>query len=55
VVVPNGFDDDGHPVSISFIGRLFGEGALLAFARAYQQETGFHRKHPLGFSEPAFD
>jgi Asp-tRNA(Asn)/Glu-tRNA(Gln) amidotransferase A subunit family amidase len=49
VVLPNGFDDEGHPVSISFIGRLFGEGVLLAFARAYQEETGFHGNHPPMF------
>jgi len=25
---------------------LFGEARLLALARAYQQETGFHTQHP---------
>lgn len=46
VVLPNGFDEGGHPVSISFIGRLYGEAALLAVARAYQEATDFHVQHP---------
>lgn len=46
VVLPNGFDSDGNPVSITFIGQPFAEGKLLAFARAYQERTGFHLKHP---------
>jgi Asp-tRNA(Asn)/Glu-tRNA(Gln) amidotransferase A subunit family amidase len=48
VVVPNGFDEKGHPTSITFIGRLFQEGDLLAFSRRYQEGTGFHLKHPGG-------
>ena len=36
----------GTPVSLTFLGRLFGEAKLLAFAKAYQDATGFHRKHP---------
>jgi Asp-tRNA(Asn)/Glu-tRNA(Gln) amidotransferase A subunit family amidase len=48
VVVPNGFDEKGHPTSITFIGRLFQEGNLLAFSRRYQEGTGFHLKHPGG-------
>ncbi len=50
VVVPNGFDDTGHPVSITFIGNLFDEGRVLALARAYQEATDFHKKRP-----PLFD
>ena len=46
----NGDDDNiggsGTPVSLTFLGRLYGEAALLAFARAYQEATGFHRRHP---------
>jgi Asp-tRNA(Asn)/Glu-tRNA(Gln) amidotransferase A subunit family amidase len=36
----------GTPVSLTFIGQLYGEGRLLAFARAYQQATDFHLQHP---------
>ncbi|MCR4397272.1 MAG: amidase [Candidatus Saccharicenans sp.] len=46
VVVPCGFDDSGHPLSISFTGNLFAEGKALCLARAYQQATGWHLKHP---------
>ncbi len=46
VVVPNGFTSENTPTSITFIGRLFDEGKLLGFARAYQHATDFHLKHP---------
>ena len=46
VVVPNGFRKDGTPTSITFLGRLFGEGETLALAKAYQDATGWHLKRP---------
>ncbi|MGI9090377.1 MAG: amidase family protein, partial [Gemmatimonadaceae bacterium] len=49
VILPNGFRDDGTPVSLTFLGPLFGEGKLLALANAYQQATGFQLKHPPAF------
>ena len=49
VVLPNGFAEDGTPTSITFIGRLFDEGKLIAFAKKYQDATDFHMKHPEGF------
>jgi Asp-tRNA(Asn)/Glu-tRNA(Gln) amidotransferase A subunit family amidase len=49
VVVPNGFRSDGTPTSITFNGRLFGEAQILALARAYQEATGFQRRHPPRF------
>ncbi len=36
----------GTPVSLTFLGPLYGEAKLLAFARAYQDATGFHRRYP---------
>jgi Asp-tRNA(Asn)/Glu-tRNA(Gln) amidotransferase A subunit family amidase len=36
----------GTPVSLTFLGNLYGEAKLLALARAYQDATEFHRKHP---------
>ena len=33
-------------VAASLLAKLAGEGKLLALANAYQQATGFHRKHP---------
>jgi Asp-tRNA(Asn)/Glu-tRNA(Gln) amidotransferase A subunit family amidase len=53
VVLPNGFDEKGSPTSITFMGRLFAEGEVLAVARAYQDATDFHLKHPPLF--PAAD
>ena len=50
VVLPNGFDEEGGPTSISFMGKLYDEGTLLAFAKAYQDATDFHKKHPPLFS-----
>jgi Asp-tRNA(Asn)/Glu-tRNA(Gln) amidotransferase A subunit family amidase len=46
VVLPNGFNEKGSPVSISFIGRLFDEGTILAVANAYQRATAWHLQHP---------
>ncbi|HSE48425.1 MAG TPA: amidase [Terriglobales bacterium] len=60
VIVPNGFrgadapqlrkyedgGGPGTPVSLTFLGDLFSDARLCAFARAYQEKTGWHRKHP---------
>ena len=46
VVVPNGFDEKGRPTSISFIGNIFEEAKTLRVAKAFQDVTDFHRKHP---------
>ncbi len=54
--IPPGSDMDedniggpGTPVSLTFLGQLYGEAKLLAFARAYQQATGFQNMHPKAF------
>jgi Asp-tRNA(Asn)/Glu-tRNA(Gln) amidotransferase A subunit family amidase len=47
VIVPNGFREDGTPVSLTFLGGLFEEAKVLAVARAYQEATDFHLKHPV--------
>ncbi|MBZ5533687.1 MAG: amidase [Acidobacteriia bacterium] len=36
----------GTPVSLTFLGNLYGEAKLLAVAKAYQDATGFHLKRP---------
>ena len=46
LILPNGFRDDGTPSSLTFLGNLYGEEKLLRLARAYQDATGFHLKHP---------
>jgi len=49
VVVPNGSDKKGHPTSISFIGNLYDEATLLAFAKMYQDVTSFDNRIPALF------
>ena len=49
VVMPNGFTEKGTPTSITFMGRLFDEGTLLAVAKRYQDATEFNSKHPPRF------
>jgi Asp-tRNA(Asn)/Glu-tRNA(Gln) amidotransferase A subunit family amidase len=51
VTLPNGFLPNGMPSGITFIGKHFGEATLLAFAKAYQERTGFNLKHPPGFTK----
>jgi Asp-tRNA(Asn)/Glu-tRNA(Gln) amidotransferase A subunit family amidase len=46
VTLPHGFDEKGHPTGLTFIGKLFGEAQMLAMAKAYQDSTGWHLKHP---------
>lgn len=47
VVLPNGFNEKGSPTSISFIGNLYGEAEALLVAKAFQDVTDFHLKHPV--------
>lgn len=46
VVLPNGFTKQELPTSITFMGQLYEEGKVLAVAKAYQDATDWHRKHP---------
>jgi Asp-tRNA(Asn)/Glu-tRNA(Gln) amidotransferase A subunit family amidase len=46
ISVPNGFTSDGKPTGITFMGRLYGETEMLALAKAYQDRSGWHQKHP---------
>ncbi|MFQ5742404.1 MAG: amidase [Acidobacteriota bacterium] len=52
VVVPNGFTEEGTPVSISFIGGLYKDAETLRLAHAFQQVTDFHLRHPDVDSQP---
>lgn len=50
VCMPTGFDKrSGLPTSITLIGKLYGEAALLAAAKAYQDATGWDEMHPPKF------
>jgi Asp-tRNA(Asn)/Glu-tRNA(Gln) amidotransferase A subunit family amidase len=48
--VDSGEDDSiggpGTPVSLTFLGGLYQDAKLCAFARAYQEATAFHKLHP---------
>ena len=44
--VPNGFTQDGKPTSVTFLGRLYAEAEVLALAKAYQDTSGWHERHP---------
>lgn len=46
VVVPHGFVG-GMPRAICFVGHLYDDARLLAIARAYQESTNWHLKHPV--------
>ena len=46
--VPIGYTQDGLPVGMTLLGRLFDEPTLIRIAYAYEQATG-HRRSPTGF------
>jgi len=46
VSVPNGFTAEGRPTSVTFLGRLYNEGDMLAVARAYQERAGWIQRRP---------
>lgn len=46
VVVPNGFSGNTPTSSMTFTGKLYGEADTLTVAKAYQDATEFHLKHP---------
>ena len=51
VSVPSGFTGVHQtPTSISFLGNLFDEATILAFAKYYQQLTPFDEQHPPLFN-----
>jgi len=49
VCMPMGFNQRGLPVSITLIGNLYDEASILTAAKAYQDKTGHHKKHPEKF------
>ena len=46
VTVPNGFASDDTPTGIAFVGRIYGEERLLRAAKALQDATDYHNRHP---------
>ena len=52
VTLPVGYKPDGTPGSITFIGHLYAEAQLLAFAKAFQDATPYNKQRPKGFTIP---
>jgi Asp-tRNA(Asn)/Glu-tRNA(Gln) amidotransferase A subunit family amidase len=50
VCMPMGFNQRGLPVSITLVGNLYDEASILEAARAYQDKTDHHKKHPPKFT-----
>jgi Asp-tRNA(Asn)/Glu-tRNA(Gln) amidotransferase A subunit family amidase len=46
VIAPNGFTDDGTPVSITVLGALYNDSDALSLMHHYQRATDFHRRRP---------
>ncbi|WP_214317953.1 amidase [Nonomuraea sediminis] len=44
--VPAGFTPSGLPVGVQIVGRPFDDAKVLRVARAFEQATGFGKKHP---------
>jgi len=44
--LPTGFDDDGHPTSLTLLGNLYDEAVLVEVARAFQQKTDYEAQMP---------
>ena len=51
VCMPIGFGRTGTPISITLIGNLYDEATILAAAKAFQDKTDHHKKHPPKFLE----
>ncbi len=50
IAAPNGFTEGESPLSITFLGQLYGEGKVVSLVRAWQEHSGHHTKRP-----PLFD
>ena len=46
VVLPNGFQKNGMPTTITFMGQLYGEAKVLALAKLYQDLTNHDEQRP---------
>lgn len=48
--LPTGFDQKGRPTSLTLLGNLYDEGAVLSLAKAFQEKTDFHLQQPPLFA-----
>jgi Asp-tRNA(Asn)/Glu-tRNA(Gln) amidotransferase A subunit family amidase len=49
ICLPMGFNQNGQPQSITFVGNLYDEASILEAAKAYQDRTEHDNKHPDKF------
>ena len=50
ISIPNGFDKNNRPTSISLIGNYYNEDKILYLADKIQKKTYFHSIKPPGFN-----
>lgn len=50
LVMPNGFNNNGNPTSITIVGQLFGEADIVRIAAEIQKHTSFHKQMPPKFA-----
>jgi Asp-tRNA(Asn)/Glu-tRNA(Gln) amidotransferase A subunit family amidase len=51
VAMPMGLTDDGLPLSVQFVGRAYGDGALIALASEYErlrEQKAIDDNRPIG-------
>jgi len=46
LAIPTGLDEKGHPTSITLIGNLYDEAAILELGMEFQKATEFDESHP---------
>jgi len=46
ITLPVGFSSDGLPLSMQFAGQALSEATLCRIAHAYEEATGWYKKHP---------
>lgn len=49
VSVPSGIHSNGRPLGFQLLGETFSEARLLGVAAAWQRETDWHLRHPVGY------
>jgi Asp-tRNA(Asn)/Glu-tRNA(Gln) amidotransferase A subunit family amidase len=49
--MPIGFNQRGMPLSITLLGNLYDEASLVEAAKAFQDKTDHHKKHPEFFTK----
>ncbi|MBN1683357.1 amidase [Candidatus Bathyarchaeota archaeon] len=49
ISVPSGFNEEGLPTGIQFMGKAYDENSIISIAMEYQKHTEWHKKHPPEF------